>query len=135
MNLTTFPELLNEVRAAVGDSDGTYATEERVRAWYMARAGGYEDITADDLREFAEELLAEEEAPIVIDAYTGNYQEAMRRSAPALGRKVRAHESCDAREWDDVRRLVRRSGRDLEFVDSDGDYNVYRVVRAQGEQD
>jgi len=44
---------------------------------------------------------------ITINNYTGNWQVACHPATPKVGSYVRIHESADAREYDDFKRLLK----------------------------
>ena len=68
---------------------------------------------------------------ITINDYTGTWQAATGRHAPEIGAAVAVHVSCDAREWDDIKRLVRRAGMDLDFTGDNGEWNMWTVVKGE----
>jgi hypothetical protein len=66
-----------------------------------------------------------------VNLHTGRWTAARHRGTfplPAIGDKVRADPSCDAREWDELKRRLGEEGRGLDWSDTDGRWNVYVVV-------
>jgi hypothetical protein len=73
---------------------------------------------------------------IKLHHYTGNWQPAMRPTAPRKGSHVLVPETdmVDGREWDDFNRLLRRNGLAMEFLRAkNSKWNVYEVVEREVE--
>jgi hypothetical protein len=68
---------------------------------------------------------------IEINKYTGNYQSALNPSAPEIGEEVQVSESCDAREYDDFMRVLKKAGLELvwDSWDEEEQANCYRVEK------
>jgi hypothetical protein len=68
---------------------------------------------------------------IIVDSYTGSWQQALTPRAPRCGSAVRVGLSPDGREWDDFRRVIRDAGLDLRWERwmPRARQDVYTVVR------
>lgn len=76
------------------------------------------------------------EKTIAVNTYTGTWNARMatgRSSGLSRGDTLRIHASCDGREWDDLRQILRREGKALEFDRADGEWNLYTVASADAD--